>query len=77
MRPASAAFALLLDLIVVLARPLLFCVVLEFKKEPEEVVALAAEAISLVLARSHRRLRGELKSTDQPVKLRTQGSCAR
>lgn len=50
MRPASTAFVLLLDLMVVLTEPLLLCGVLAFRKEPEEVVALeaapAAEAIS-------------------------------
>ena len=50
MRPVSAAFALLFDLIVVFAKPLLFCGVSESSKEADEVVvwevALAADAIS-------------------------------
>lgn len=49
LRPASTAFALLLDLIVVLPKPL-FCEGWELIKEPEGFVALevmlAAEAIS-------------------------------
>ena len=50
LRPRSPAFALVLDLIVVLPRPLLFCGGIELSKVVEEFVVLAvtlgAEAMS-------------------------------
>ena len=61
LRPASAAFALVFDLIVDLPKPL-FCDVWELVKEADEFVTLevmpAAEAISFCLGAGQRHTRG-------------------